>query len=188
MRTHYVDIELAPDPEFSQAFLLGALYAKLHRVLVQMRATGIGASFPRYAVQPRTLGDVMRLHGSEADLGALLSADWLRGMRDHAVLGLVSVIPQLVQHRRLVRRQFKTNADRMRRRRMRRKGESYEQTLIAIPGDVERQPELPYVRMRSSSTGQTFCLFLSLTEPEPQPSDGQFNSYGLSQTATLPWF
>lgn len=188
MRTHYIDIEIAPDPEFGHAFLLGALYAKFHRALVQMEATAIGVSFPRYSIEPRTLGGVTRLHGSEPDLVALLSTDWLRGMSDHAVLGPLAEVPPNVQHRRLLRRQFKTNVDRLRRRRMRRKAETYEQAAVAIPDDVERRPGLPYVQMRSGSTGQTFCLFLSLGEPLTQPVDGTFNSYGLSRTATLPWF
>jgi CRISPR-associated endonuclease Csy4 len=188
MGTHYVDIKLAPDPEFGQAFLLGALYTKLHRALVQMGETGIGVGFPHYSTQPRTLGGTMRLFGSENSLELLLSTDWLRGMRDHTVLSPLAVIPSLVQHRRLIRRQFKTNVDRLRRRRMLRKGETYNQSVIAIPSEVERQPGLPYIHVRSSSTGQTFCLFLFLGTPEPQQIDGVFNSYGLSRTATLPWF
>ncbi len=35
MTTHYINITLLPDPEFSHAHLLGALVAKLHRALVQ---------------------------------------------------------------------------------------------------------------------------------------------------------
>lgn len=188
MGTHYVDIKLVPDPEFSQAFLLGALYTKLHRALVRMGAMGIGVSFPHYSTQPRTLGSAMRLFGRENDLEMLLSTDWLRGMRDHTMLSPLAVTPSMVQHRRLIRRQFKTNADRLRRRRMLRKGETYNQSVIAIPDGVEVRPELPYVQVRSGSTGQTFCLFLLLGEPEHQQVEGVFNSYGLSQTATIPWF
>lgn len=188
MSTHYVDIRLLPDPEFSRAHLLGALYAKLHRALVALESDEIGVGFPGYSMQPRTLGQVMRLHGGKGSLNALLSTDWLRGMRDHVEMGDVSAAPQGVQHRRLLRRQFKTSADRMRHRRMRRKGETYEQAMQAIPNSVEQQPDLPYVQLRSASTGQRFCLFLALGEPEPQAVAGPFNTYGLSGTATLPWF
>lgn len=188
MSTHYVDVRLLPDPEFSQAHLLGALYAKFHRVLVGLGTHEIGVSFPQYSTQPRTLGRIMRVHGANDALNALLSTDWLRGMRDHVELGAVSVVPQGAQHRRLLRRQFKTSADRLRHRRMRRKGESYEQAVQAIPDSVERLPDLPFVQLRSASTGQRFCLFLALEGPEPQPVVGVFNAYGLSSTATLPWF
>ena len=188
MITHYIDVRLLPDPEFSQAHLLGALYAKFHRALVGLGADAIGVSFPQYSMQPRTLGRIMRVHGSDSALSPLLSTDWLRGMRDHVELGALSAVPQDVQHRRLLRRQFKTSAERLRHRRMRRKGETYEQAVQAIPDSVERQPDLPYVQLRSASTAQRFCLFLALGDAEPQPVAGVFNTYGLSSTATLPWF
>ena len=188
MNSYYIDIRLLPDPEFSQAHLMGALYAKLHRALVGLDTHEIGVSFPQYSVQPRTLGQIMRMHGGESVLGALLSTDWLRGMRDHVEVGNICVVPQVVQHRRLLRRQFKTSVDRLRHRRMRRKGETYEQAAEAIPAGIEQQPDLPYVQLRSASTGQRFCLFLALGDPEPHPVPGSFNTYGLSSTATLPWF
>ena len=68
MTTHYIDITLQPDPEFSHTHLLGALYAKLHRALVQLEATEIGVSFPLHTNEPgrqRTLGNVLRLHGPQ---------------------------------------------------------------------------------------------------------------------------
>ena len=67
MTTHYINITLLPDPEFSHAHLLGALVAKLHRVLVQGHTTDIGVSYPQHIDQPltkRTLGAVLRLHGT----------------------------------------------------------------------------------------------------------------------------
>lgn len=188
MSTHYIDVRLLPDPEFSQAHLLGALYAKLHRALVGLGTQEIGVSFPQYSMRPRTLGWIMRVHGGGDALTALLSTDWLRGMHDHVELGALSAVPQVVQHRLLLRRQFKTSVDRLRHRRMRRKGETYEQATQAIPDSVERLPDLPYVQLRSASTGQRFCLFLALGDPEPQPVVGVFNAYGLSSTATVPWF
>ena len=67
MTTHYINITLLPDPEFSHAHLLGALVAKLHRALVQGQTTDIGVSYPQHVSQPltkRTLGAVLRLHGT----------------------------------------------------------------------------------------------------------------------------
>lgn len=188
MTTHYIDIRLLPDPEFSQAHLLSALYAKLHRALVALAADDIGVSFPGYSITPKTLGHVMRLHGSEAALQRLLATDWLRGMRDHVDLGNVQTVPTQTQHRQLQRRQFKTSAERLRRRRMRRKGETPEQAAAAIPETVERRPDLPFVPLRSSSTGQLFYLFLELGNEQARAQQGAFNTYGLSAIATIPWF
>jgi CRISPR-associated endonuclease Csy4 len=76
----------------------------------------------------------------------------------------------------------------MRRRRMRRKGETAEQAAAAIPDSVERTPDLPYVQLRSASTGQPFCLFIEQKEGQGAAGQGGFNTYGLSLGASVPWF
>jgi CRISPR-associated endonuclease Csy4 len=188
MTTHYIDITLLPDPEFSHAHLLGALVAKLHRALVQLRADNVGISFPGYSLRPRSLGPVLRLHGGQAALQSLMAQPWLHGMRDHVTLTEVAVVPSGATHRVVRRRQFKTNVERLRRRRIRRKGESAEQAAAAIPDGVERRPDLPYVQLRSASTGQPFCLFIEQDVEPGGAVPGAFNSYGLGQGATVPWF
>lgn len=191
MTTHYIDITLLPDPEFSHAHLLGALVAKLHRTLVQGKHTDIGVSYPQHVDTPqarRTLGAVLRLHGSAEALQRLMEQDWLKGMRDHTQVAALRPVPTDVQHRTVRRRQFKTNAERLRRRRMLRKSETAEQAAAAIPDSVERRPDLPFVQLRSSSTGQPFCLCVEHGPLLPQPVSGTFNAYGLAHEATVPWF
>lgn len=188
MTTHYVDIALHPDPEISAAHLFGALYDRFHLALVHQRQDAIGISFPGYGMQPRTLGDVLRLHAPEAVLRAFVSSDWLGGMRDHVQVGEIAPAPDGVSQRTVARRQFKTNVERLRRRRMKRKGETAEEVAVAIPVTVERQPNLPYVHLHSRSTGQPFCLFICLGPLLEAASPGTFNSYGLSTRATIPWF
>lgn len=193
MTTHYLDITLLPDPEFSASHLRGALVAKLHRALVQTGASDIGISFPKHVNAPvtqRTLGDVLRLHATAAALEQLMQQRWLHGMRDHVTLTDIAPVPPDALHCQVERRQFKTNVERLRRRRMQRKGETAEQAAAAIPDTVERRPDLPYVQLRSSSTGQPFCLFIHHGTPGTEPSAGSasFNTYGLSTGATVPWF
>ena len=191
MTTHYIDITLLPDPEFSHAHLLGALLSKLHRALVQLKSSDLGVSFPQHINAPlskRTLGSLLRLHGAPAALQALMTEPWLKGMRDHVQVSELTAVPAGAQHRVVQRRQFKTNADRLRRRRMARKGETAEQAAAAIPDTVERKPNLPFAQLRSSSTGQPFCLFVEHGVPQPQAVAGSFNTYGLSLSATVPWF
>jgi len=188
MTSHYIDITLLPDPEFSHAHLLGALVAKLHRALVQLGSSDIGISFPRYSLRPRTLGTILRLHGSEAALQYLMGQPWLQGMRDHVQCTQPAPVPDDAVPCLVQRRQFKTSPDRLRRRRMRRKGESAEQAAAAIPDSVERTPDLPYVQLRSASTGQPFCLFIEHKEGQASAGQGGFNTYGLSLGASVPWF
>lgn len=188
MTTHYLDLTLLPDPEFSHAHLLGALVSKLHRALVQLRADDIGMSFPGHSLRPRTLGSVLRLHGPEAALAGLMASDCLRGMRDHLRQGAIAPAPADARHRVVQRRQFKTSAERLRRRRMQRKGETADQAAAAIPDSVERQPTLPFVHLRSTSSGHAFDLFIEHGPVVLAPTSGSFNSYGLSSDATVPWF
>lgn len=191
MTTHYIDITLLPDPEFSHVHLLGALVAKLHRALVQHGKGDIGVSFPQHVNAPlsqRTLGSVLRLHGQPPALQALMAQDWLKGMRDHVARTPLAAAPPDAPHRPVQRRQFKTSAERLRRRRMQRKGETAEQAAAAIPDSVERKPHLPYAQVRSSSTGQPFCLFVEHGLLQPSAVPGSFNAYGLSLGATVPWF
>jgi CRISPR-associated endonuclease Csy4 len=188
MATHYIDLTVVRDAETAVPALLGVLYDKLHQRLVQLHTDTIGVSFPHYELVPRTLGDTLRIHGPETALQALLAAEWLGGMRDYVHASAILVVPVHAQHRLVTRRQFKTNVDRMRRRRMRRKQETAEQATLAIPDTVERTPNLPYVHLRSLSTGQGFCLFVSLGPLMDEPIPGRFNTYGLSQGATVPWF
>ncbi|SEO87810.1 type I-F CRISPR-associated endoribonuclease Cas6/Csy4 [Aquisalimonas asiatica] len=185
----YVDIQLRPDPDFSPPMLMGALFSKLHRALVALGADDIGVSFPSYTKSPRGLGDKLRLHGTIQALSQLMEKGWLSGMYDHvAVTGIESVPDQDVRYRLVRRRQPKTNAERLRRRRAKRHGESLEQARAHIPDSVERATDLPFVTVRSLSTGERFSLFIEHGELWNSPQPGAFNRYGLSQDATIPWF
>jgi CRISPR-associated endonuclease Csy4 len=188
MTTHYIDLVLRDDPQIAAPQLLGALYDRLHVALVQQHRDDVGISFPGYALKPRTLGATLRLHGSDATLQQLMQADWLKGMRDHVRTSTVTAVPTGASHRTVQRKQFKTSAERLRRRRIRRKGETAEQAAAAIPASVERRPDLPYVHLHSHSTRQPFCLFVTLGPAQQHPVAGTFNAYGLSPTATVPCF
>ncbi len=184
---HYIDIQLLPDPEFTVPLLMGALYNKLHRSLVMLNADDIGVSFPGYQLTPRTLGNRLRLHGKQNALHQLLESGWLKGMADHIAPVSVLPVPDNTHALQVRRKQYQTNAERLRRRRMKRKGESYEQACSAIPDQLSTVVDRPFLTIRSQSTEQSFALFID-QQQAPQPVDGCFNRYGLSQTATVPGF
>jgi CRISPR-associated endonuclease Csy4 len=188
MTTHYVDLSVVPDAETGPSTMFGALYDRLHRHLARHRIERIGVSFPRYCTNPRTIGTTLRLHGSRVDLEQLMVADWLGGVRDHVRYSAVIAVPESTQHRCIRRRQFKSGIDRLRRRRMKRHGETAEQAALALPESAVEKPNLPYVHLRSLTTGQSFCLFIALGPLLPGAVEGPFNTYGLSETSTIPWF
>ncbi len=188
MTSHYLDLRVLPDPETSAPQLLGALYDRLHLTLVQRQLDSIGVSFPGYSTNPRGMGNVLRLHGSEQALQAFHQPDWLKGLRDHVHMTDIAPVPSHAVWRTLHRKQYKTSAERLRRRRMRRHGETAEQARQAIPGSVERRPDLPYLHLHSHSTGQAYCLFIALGPPQTIAQPGTFNRHGLSTTTPVAWF
>lgn len=186
---HYIEIQLRPDPEFSAPDLMGALFTKLHRGLVTLGSGDVGISFPGYSLKPFGVGDILRLHGTAESLDRLMSQGWLSGMRDHTQVSAIQNVPADAAHCVVRRRQFKTNAERMRRRRARRHGESMEQAREHIPASVERRVALPFVMTRSHSSEQRFCLFVEQSPPTATAVSGNFSAYGFSQGgATVPWF
>lgn len=186
----YVDIEMRPDPEFVANQLMNALYAKLHRALVALGSTGIGVSLPGVGLKASTLGTGtrLRLHGNLAALSALLESDWLTGMRDHVVLTPLMQVPDKVQHRAVRRVQVKSNPERLRRRLMSRHTMDEQEACERITDEAARTTTLPFVQLRSTSTGQPFRLFIDHGPIQPNAVSGDFNAYGLSQGATIPWF
>lgn len=188
MTSHYLELKLLPDPEIGRAELLGALYTRLHQAFVHFKVNGIGVSFPHYSTNPLAIGDVIRLHGTKSSLTEFMKLGWMKGLRDHVRHGGIEIVPTNVEYRTLNRKQFKTNVERLRRRRMRRKGETAEQAAKAIPSRVERRPHLPFVHMKSASSGHRYLLHLELGPAREAPVLGTFNSYGLSGTVTVPWF
>jgi CRISPR-associated endonuclease Csy4 len=185
---HYFDTDLRPDPEFPSYQLLAALYAKLHRALVALASDAIGVSFPDFDLKSPHLGTRVRLHGELGVLSTLLASDWLVGIRDHVALTQPAPVPDNAKHRRVGRVQVKSSPERMRRRLMRRQNIDEQGARQRIPDESARLTHLPFVQMRSASSGQTFRLFIEHGPIQPNAVAGDFNAYGLSQEATIPWF
>lgn len=185
---HYLDIRLRSDPEFPATQLMSALFAKLHRALVTLPGEEIGISFPDVNEKRSGLGARLRLHGNAAALDTLMAHPWLPGMRDHLHLGELLPIPMQVQYRHVSRVQAKSNPERLRRRQVRRHGLSEEEARQRIPDSAARTLELPFVSLRSQSTGQSFHLFIRHGPLQAKPTEGNFSRYGLSNAATVPWF
>jgi len=185
---HYIDIRLLPDPEFPPNLLMNALFAKLHRGLVAVGGRKIGASFPEHDNEAPTLGGCLRLHADPASLERLMASNWLVGMRDHTHVIGPEPIPKPEGYRRIRRVQAKSSPERLRRRHMKRHQVGIEAARAAIPDTKAKYLKLPYVTLGSQSTGQRFNLFIAHDPIIDQPMTGDFSHYGLSRTATIPWF
>ena len=184
--THYQDIYLIPDEMTNASVLMNMLFSRLHVALVQLRKSDIGVSFPE---ADKTLGTCLRLHGQ---LPALLELDalaWPGPLASHIYKKNVLPVPERVQGYRTVRRrQFKSSPERLRKRFAQRHNLSLEEASQRIPDNVAQMTNLPFVQMKSASTGQRFRLFVEHGILKDQATSGVFSMYGMSATATIPWF
>lgn len=187
---HYVDIRLRPDPDFAPSMLMGALYNKLHRALFDLQVTDVGVSFPahKHGVRARTLGDHLRLHGSQARLEQLMGASWLTGMRDHTQVSELLATPANAQHINVARKQFNTGSESRAKRYAKRHNIEEGEARQIYAKVAARRIELPFVQINSRSTQQRFSLFIEHGKPVDAVVQGSFSHYGLSPSATVPWF
>lgn len=185
----YLDLHLLPDPEFAPHQLLSALYAKLHRALVQLARDDIGVSFPSVSEKPMSLGAHLRLHGSESALSALLKLPWLGGLAGLVRQSALQAVPAGSSHRTVSRVQAKSSPERLRRRAMRRHGIDAAAASQRIPDAVAETLDLPFVQIASRSTAQpSFHLYVRHGPLQAEPTPGAFSTYALSKGATIPWF
>ncbi len=183
---HYLDIEVLPDVELTSQHVLNALYGRLHQALVHGQHRDIGVSFPEHDERAPSLGTKMRLHGPADSLRALMDSKWLRGVQDHVRTSSVALVPAGVSYRRVSRVQAKSSPERLRRRAARRHGVD---AASRIPDSAAEKLSLPFVLLGSRSTSQaSFPLFIRHGPIQSELIQGEFNSYGLSSAATIPWF
>lgn len=185
---HYIDIRLLPDPEFPVPLLMNALFAKLHRGLAEAAEGRIGVSFPEHDNDIPRLGACLRLHGDRESLHILMALDWLKGIRDHTNVSETRPIPTPKGYRRVRRVQAKSSPERLRRRYMKRHHVDAKTAQEAIPDSAVEYVSLPYATLNSQSTGQRFRLFIAHDPVMKDATPGPFSDYGLSSTATVPWF
>ncbi len=185
---HYLDIKVLANIEFSLKVLMNTLCGKLHRILTQLSKGDIGISFPKYDKSALHLGERLRIHGSQAALQNLMATDWISGMVDHVYISKILAVPNYTKYCIVRRIQTKSNADRIRRRYMRRHNLSEEQVTQLIPNSIEKMLNLPYITYKSGSTNQIFRLFVNQEFVESNLRANDFNAYGFSQTSSLPFF
>lgn len=184
----YINIHIRPTPELSPMHLMEAAFAKLHTALTALQRSDVGVSFPEFDGKNPRIGQCLRLHGAAFALTTVMDTPWQVGLRDYLAVSEVQPVPITSQYRCVSRAQAKSNPERLRRRQMHRHGLTQEEAQKRIPDSAAETLDLPYIKVHSQSTGQKFRLFIRHGPLQPIPMSGTFNFYGLSNTATIPWF
>lgn len=181
---HYIEIKLQKNNELKPNVLLNNVYTKLHRRLYDMDCKTIGVSFPDYRV---ILGARLRIHGSLDDLKTMQSVDWLGDLKQYCVLGDVETIPPSVQYRTISRVQSTMTQAKLRR--LIKRGSISEEEIKNYKVEMLKKGlDNPYVELISASNGKLHRRYFQFGELKNESISGEFDFFGLSKQATVPWF
>lgn len=194
---YYQDITLLPDAEANLGFLWHKVYQQVHLALADNKVaenqSAIAVSFPDYGAKQFPLGDKLRLFAdTQVQLEKMNINQWLSRLTDYTHVKPIKPAPEAInQYACFKRKQFKSNLRREAARRAQYKSETLEEALAHF-AHYEKESALPYINMTSlsmedNSSSRNFKLFVVL-ELFNEPQAGSFNCYGLSKTATVPWF
>jgi CRISPR-associated endonuclease Csy4 len=181
---HFIDIKLKPDEEMRENVLLNKAYTKLHKALFDSNSISIGVSFPAYKV---TLGSIIRVHGSTCDLEKLQSMNWLGRLSGYCAVSELQKVPSEVLHRVVSRKQ--SNMTQAKLNRLVKRGSiSPEETKNYRAKMFAAGLDEPYLELESASNGNRHRRYIQFGQLKAEPTSGEFDFFGLSKSATIPWF
>ncbi len=180
----YIDIILSPDAEMPLNRLLNALYTKFHKALCDLNSKNIGISFPYYKA---TLGNLLRIHGSASDLEKLQQANWIGGMSGYCSISDILSVPDGSKFRTVSRKQ--TTMSQSKLNRLLKRGSITEDEVKNYKAKMfTKGLDNPYLELQSGSNGHRHRRYIQFGDIVDTPVSGEFDTFGLSKTATVPWF
>ena len=194
--SHYQELTLLQHEEVPLFALWGKVYVQIHLALTELQAalgTGkVGVAFPEYrfdaAVQMGRLGSKLRVFADDAAILQQLNlSQHLRRYADYVQLSAVAAVPAEHGLACYARVQVKSGAERATRRLIKRHPELNYETELARLQALSVHSALPFIQLNSLSSKQTFRLFIAKSA-SCAAQTGDFGSYGLSNTATVPDF
>ncbi len=197
---YYQEITLIDQAEISSYFIWSKLYAQLHIALAESKdsseKTNLGVSFPQYIFEEKrgekkakvSMGKKLRLFAlNEADLQTLDIKKWLDRLTDYVHITSIREVPENIKGYAIYKRkQIKTNAERLARHRVKRGDISFDEALARY-SNVVTTTDLPFIQLKSLTTGQPFKLFIE-KQPAEQSASQVFSTYGLSSESSVPEF
>jgi len=183
----YFEIKLLANVELTERILMNEAYAQLHTALATFKTTKVGFSFPGYSKQG--LGATVRLHSDAEMLSNLLeyieNNRYLRNLRDYMSITECLSVPTDCQYITFKRKQPSLSSAKIRR--LNARGRIDNKQMQVMLSDQKLLKE-PFIRLKSTSTNQRYLLFIQQGKVVEEPITGDFNTYGLSKNATVPWF
>ena len=198
---YYLDITLLPNAEANLGFLWQKIFQQVHIALVDNKVgdngSAIALSVVDYGDKDFPLGSKLRLlAGSEDALVKLDIQQWLKRLSDYCHIQPIKNVPDdIKQYARFKRKPVKS-IEKKARTRAEHLNKPYAEVLAyLIKEGRSAECKLPFITVESQDTkkrvekgvSSQFLLFIDLSLFEI-PASGKFDCYGLSKTATVPWF
>ena len=190
----YIEITLLPCVEVPINFLWEKVYQQVHLALVEKQdargKVNIGVSFPEYDGKKHSLGRKLRLLAlSKEDLENINIDNWLSRLIDYVQIAGIQDVPKTTNVYAIFKRiQTKSSNARLARRKAKREGISYDQALSLLNHRKEQISKVPYLHMKSLSTGRRFRLMIDCVETIKTNDVEGFSTYGLSSDSSVPVF
>ena len=197
---YFQDITLIPDAEANLGFLWYKIFQQIHIALVENKISekesAIAISIPEYGNKNFPLGRKLRLLAKDSSLISNLNTHkWLNRLSDYVHIKSIQEVPQSVMHHTRFSRKNVCSIERKAINRAEHLNKPYDEVLkFLLNENKNHKCELPFVHVesQSSETDKTqkknrYPLFIEKTLFE-EPIEGTFDCYGLSKTATVPWF
>jgi len=184
---YYIEIKLLNDSQINLGFLWQKVFTQIHIALAHTKKN-IGISFVEYDNKAFPLGNKLRLFANyENNLDKLDIQKWLKRLTDYVQISSIKKTPNNFEYVIFSRKQFKTGIQRLAKRYAKRHNIGYEEARKYYENMDEQQSKLPYINIKSNSTNQMIKIFIK-KQNKSNLVNGTFNSYGLSNDATIPWF
>ncbi len=181
---YYLDIKIVPDEEVPVYFIRNKIYTKFHKGLFTLKSTDIGISFPNYKIK---LGNIIRLHSIENNLMKLQDIDWIGSLSSYCEVSAIQEIPAKVSYRTISR--IQSNMTEAKLRRLIKRGSISSDNIKQYKAKMLQQGlDNPYLELESTSNGHKHRRYLSFSKCTDSSVSGKFDHFGLSKTATIPWF
>ena len=197
---YYIDITLLPDAETNLGFLWHKIYQQIHIALAENQTkqgnSDIAISFIGYGSRQFPLGDQLRLLA--ANQQRLINLDvqtWLSRLTDCCHIKTMQQVPGKVERHARFSREPVKSLHKKAKRRADHLNKSLDEVMAFLVAEenFKEKSTSPFITLESQSTSNNnskkhrFPLFIKKTLFD-EPQNGTFDCYGLSKTATVPWF
>lgn len=193
---HYIELTLMDNPDFNLYTLWSKLYTQLHLAFVEQKDSqekiAYGVSFPRYRLGSDKgvgfLGDKLRIFAHSAqELEQLNLNQWLARLNDYVHITAPRETPNNISYAIYSRAVPKDSVEKRILHQAQRRNISIKEAEAHFKNHVYPTLIEPFISLKSLSGQHIFKLHIKKTLTD-EASMGNFGTYGLSKTMTVPEF